>query len=213
MALSDDGTPSPARKPEYELANGHVTPLSLLERARANDAEAWRTLLRLYRPLVCYWCRRGGVADADIEDLTQDVFTAVALGLAKFRRDRPGDTFRGWVCGIARNQTLMHFRRTANKAQGEGGSHAWEQLQKVVGPADLHDAEERAEIRQVYRRALELVRGDFEERTWHAFWLTVIEGRAPATLTEELGLSLAGVRQAKARVLRRLRQELGDVLE
>jgi RNA polymerase sigma-70 factor (ECF subfamily) len=141
------------------------------------------------------------------------VFTAAALGLDRFRRDRPGDTFRGWLCGIARNQILMYFRRNAGKARGQGGSDAWEQLQQVLDPLPASVAEEDTEIKQVYRRALEMVRGDFEERTWQAFWLTVVEGRAPTTLTDELGLSLASIRQAKARVLRRLRQELGDLLD
>ena len=35
----------------------------------------------------------------------------------------------------------------------------------------------------------------------------------PTTLAEELGTTPAAVRQAKSRVLRRLKQEMGDVLE
>ena len=35
--------------------SGQKTPLSLLERARTNDADAWRRLVELYRPLVLFW--------------------------------------------------------------------------------------------------------------------------------------------------------------
>jgi RNA polymerase sigma-70 factor (ECF subfamily) len=194
------------------MATDIPTSLSLLERARAADAEAWSRLFHLYRPLVCHWCRRGGVAGADLEDLVQEVFSAAALGLTRFRHDRPGDTFRGWLYGITRNQVLMYFRRNAGKVRGQGGSEAREQLLQVHDPTPPGDADEAAELKHVYRRALELIRGDFEERTWQAFWLTVIDGRSPAALTDELGLSLESIRQAKSRVLRRLRQELGDVL-
>src|SRR6516225_5701342 len=95
------------------------TPLSLLERLRANDPQAWRRLLDLYQPLVRFWCARGGLGHEDVEDVTQEVFAAVARGLPGFRRDRPGDTFRGWLRGITRNQLLLFHRRTQGKAQAE----------------------------------------------------------------------------------------------
>jgi hypothetical protein len=47
--------------------SGQPTPLSLLERLRADDAAAWQRLMDLYRPLVLFWCTRGGVSAADSE--------------------------------------------------------------------------------------------------------------------------------------------------
>jgi RNA polymerase sigma-70 factor (ECF subfamily) len=70
-----------------------------------------------------------------------------------------------------------------------------------------------AEVSQLYRQAVEQVRGEFEERTWHMFWRTVIEGRSTAAVAEELSTTPAAVRQAKSRVLRRLKQEMGELLE
>jgi len=40
-----------------------------------------------------------------------------------------------------------------------------------------------------------------------------VDNRAQADVAAEMGVSSAAVRQAKSRVLRRLREELGDVLE
>jgi RNA polymerase sigma-70 factor (ECF subfamily) len=56
--------------------------------------------------------------------------------------------------------------------------------------------------------ALEQVRCQFETQTWNAFWQTAVEGRSPPDLTAELGMSPAAIRQAKSRVLRRLKQEM-----
>jgi RNA polymerase sigma-70 factor (ECF subfamily) len=64
----------------------------------------------------------------------------------------------------------------------------------------------------LYRRALELVRAEFEPRTWELFWLTAVEGRPPVDVAAERGLTPAAVRQAKSRVLRRLREEVGDLI-
>ena len=191
---------------------GQLTSLSLLARARANDQDAWARLTSLYRPLVAFWCRRAHCPAEEVDDVTQEVFAAAAAGLAAFRRDRPGDSFRGWLRGITRNQVLLYFRRNQGRPQPVGGSVALGQVQNLpdllVEPAD-----EQAEVGLVYRRAVEQVRGEFEQRTWDLFWRTVIEGLSPAAVAEEMHTTPAAVRQAKSRVLRRLKQEMGEVLE
>jgi RNA polymerase sigma-70 factor (ECF subfamily) len=47
---------------------------------------------------------------ADAADLGREVFLAVAKGIASFRRDKPGDSFRGWLFGITRNKVVDHWR-------------------------------------------------------------------------------------------------------
>jgi RNA polymerase sigma-70 factor, ECF subfamily len=190
-----------------------ATPLSLLERARARNPDAWGRLVELYRPLVLYWCGRAGLRGPDAEDVAQEVFAGAAAGLADFQRDRPGDTFRGWLRGITRNQVLLHFRRARGKPQAAGGSDAWNYLQGVADPLADPAGDEAGEMSHLYRRAVEQVRDEFQAATWEAFWRTVIEGRSPAALADELGMTEAAIRQAKSRVLRRLKQELGELLE
>jgi RNA polymerase sigma-70 factor (ECF subfamily) len=195
-----------------ETLRGELTSLSLLERARANDPGAWRRLATLYRPLVLFWCRRANCPPAEAEDVAQDVFAGVAAGLVGFRRDRPGDSFRGWLRGITRNQVLLYFRRNHGRPRPVGGSDALEQVQGL--PELLAEpADEEAEVSLVYRRAVQQVRGEFEPRTWDIFWRTVIEGLSPTAVAEEMHTTPAAVRQAKSRVLRRLKQEMGELLE
>ena len=195
-----------------EKQPGQPTPLSLLERARANDQQAWSRLAALYRPLVLFWCRQAHCPAGEVEDIAQEVFAGVAAGLGTFHHDRAGDTFRGWLRGITRKQVLLYFRRNQGRPQAEGGSDAMGRLQDVADPLAGSAEDETQEVSQLYRRALEQVRGEFEERTWQMFWRTVIEGRSPAALAEELGVTPAAVRQAKSRVMRRLKQEMGELL-
>ena len=77
----------------------------------------------------------------------------------------------------------------------------------------FENEDESAEISSLWRRAMERVRAEFEPRTWLAFWMTVVEGRAPASLTAELEMAVAAIRQAKSRILRRLKLEVGDVAD
>ena len=64
----------------------------------------------------------------------------------------------------------------------------------------------------LFARALDLIRGEFEERTWAAFRLTAVEGRAARDVAADLAMTPGAVRVAKSRVLRRLREELGDLM-
>lgn len=143
------------------------------------------------------------------------MFRAVAAGLAGFRRDRPEDTFRGWLHGITRNKLLGHRERAGRQPRAAGGTEAHLDLHGLADPlaAPADDPDTPAESDALYRRALELVQGEFEAKTWQAFWATAVDHRAPADVAAELGVSSAAVRQAKSRVLRRLREELGEVLE
>ena len=187
------------------------TSLSLLQRARANDGDAWSRVVSLYGPLVRRWCRRAGLAAEDAEDVWLEVFASAAAHLGGFRRDRPGDTFRGWLRVITRNAVLAHRRRNGGRPQAEGGSDALGRLQGLADPLAGSREEEESEAGLLYRRAVEQVRGDFAERTWRAFWLTAVEDRAAGEVALELGMSPGAVRVAKSRVLRRLREELGEI--
>jgi RNA polymerase sigma-70 factor (ECF subfamily) len=197
----DADRPDPAR----------ATSLTLLQRAIGRDPDAWQRLVHLYRPLVVAWCLRAGVRFDDTDDVAQEVFRVVAGRLADFRRDRPGDTFRGWLRAITRNLSIAHYRRGLNRPAGAGGTEARLLLAEV--PADdTATPDPPEELSNLYRRALELVRAEFEDRTWQMFWQVVVEEKSPADTATQMGVSTAAVRQAKSRVLRRLKEEVGDVL-
>jgi RNA polymerase sigma-70 factor (ECF subfamily) len=186
------------------------TSRTLLERVRERDEEAWRRLMRLYAPLVERWCGHCGVRGQDADDVCQEVFQAVAAGLDNFRREQKGDTFRGWLRVITRNKLIDHARRRDRQPEAQGGTDAQRQLQQVA-EAELPD-DSPDDLGGLYRRALELVRGEFEERTWLAFWRAAVEGQPPDLIAADLGVTPAAVRKAKSRVLLRLRQEVGDLI-
>lgn len=190
----------------------HGTSLTLIERVRANEDGAWSRLIDLYTPMIRHWCRRIGLQDVDVDDVVQDVCQAALAGFADFRRDRPGDTFRGWLRVITRNALSLHHRRNRRVPKADGGSEAFSRLQGIADAAiELPDDDPPGVTRELYRRALDLVRGEFEERTWQMFWLTVVEDRPPADVAARYGVTPAAVRKAKSRVLHRLRTEIGDL--
>ena len=191
-----------------------ATSLTLLQRAQARQPAAWERLVDLYAPLVLHWCRRARLNEQDAADVFQEVFRSVAEHLAEFRRDRPGDSFRGWLRTIARNKALDHFRRQQRQPAASGGSDAQKLLLELP---DLNteepDATENGLLTRQLHQALELIRPEVEEQTWRAFWLVQMDNREPREVAVVLNMTPAAVRKARYRILDRLRQELGDLLD
>ena len=202
--------------PSSDEAFGGVRPdtsMTLLSRARANDSGAWARLVGLYAPLVAHWCRASGLSPADQDDAIQEVFLAASSGLARFRHDQPGDTFRGWLRGITRNILLAHFRRRAQEPAAEGGTDSQRMIQNLAEPElQLPDDDPPEQSQAIYHRALQMVRDEFEDRTWQMFWQVAVEDQAVGDVAGRFGVSNAAVRKAKSRVLFRLKQEVGDIL-
>jgi RNA polymerase sigma-70 factor (ECF subfamily) len=191
-----------------------ATSLSLLVRLKAKDAAAWDRLVLLYAPLVYYWCRKLDLPDQDAADVFQDVFQAVAANIGSFRKERPGDTFRGWLRIITQNKVYDHFRRTGREPRAAGGTEA--NLRMAQLPAFEHHETDVGEVhahQQLIHRALELIRVEFTTRTWQAFWRIVVDGERTQDVAQELSMQPGAVRVAKSRVLRRLRQELGELID
>jgi RNA polymerase sigma-70 factor (ECF subfamily) len=53
---------------------------------------------------------------------------------------------------------------------------------------------------------------DFDQKTWQAFRRMAVDGHLSAEIAADLGMTKDAVRQAKCRVLRRLRDELDGML-
>jgi len=149
-----------------------------------------------------------------VADISQEVFSDVAKGITRFRRDESNDSFRGWMWTITRNKINDYYRRLNRNAQPVGGTDAQVALQQM--PEQLDDENDQDPLtasESPVHRALELIRIEFEDRTWQAFWAVTVDGRAPADVAVDLGMKRMAVYKAKSRVLAKLREELEGLVE
>jgi len=193
---------------------------TLLDQLRAGGPDAWQRLVRLYGPVIYRWCRRSNLTAEDAADVVQDVLSAVMVHLPDFRRDRPQDSFSGWLATITRNKVRELFRRRHGKAEARGGSTAQRQMAEIAQPSEpeLKSSEESIQpdaqsAACLSRRVLEMIRAEFEVRTWEAFWRVSVGGQLPAHVAADLNMSVAAVYKAKSRVLGRFRQALAELPE
>lgn len=192
------------------MSNSSVTRLSLLARIRQDDSSAWKELVALYSPLVDFWCRRIGICENDLHDLRQEVFFAVSRSIHRFQPSGNSGSFRAWLWSLSRHKMIDWIRSERNSPRAEGGSTALQMVHHLPEHLDDQDHSERLQFNDLIHRALEQTRSEFEKKSWQAFWRTTIDGLSVAQVAEELSITPATVRQHRSRILRRLRQQLGE---
>jgi RNA polymerase sigma factor (sigma-70 family) len=187
---------------------------SLLLRLRdSGDQRAWVEFTEIYGPLVRRLARRKGLQEADVADLEQEVFRAVASAIDRWDPDPARGLFRGWLFRIARNILVDFFSRRRRHPPGTGDTAMNQRLEEMAAPTDedssLVDEEYK---RELFAWATEQVRGEFSQQTWRAFWLTGVEGREAKQAAETLGMTAGAVYRCKSRVMARLREAVQRVV-
>ena len=183
-----------------------TTRLSLLRRVRDHDDhQAWTEFVTLYRPVVYRFARRRGLQEADAQDLAQSVLTAVAQQVGQWQPDSSRAKFRTWLARIAQNQVITMYRRRRDDV-ARGGTSVIAQLSQQPEQTDDADLLQAQYRRETFRHAARLVRPEFEETTWQAFWMTAVEERSAADTAQSLGRSIGSIYTARSRIIRRLQQ-------
>jgi RNA polymerase sigma-70 factor, ECF subfamily len=190
------------------------TSASLLDRLReAPDDAAWGRLVDLYTPLIRGWLLRQGMPRQDCDDVVQDVLQVVVRKVSQFQRQRAG-SFRAWLRGITVN-CLRDFRRSRRgHPMAIGNRDFAAMLEQLEDPqSGLSRQWDEEHDRHITNRLLELIRPSFEPTTWRAFERLAVDGASAPHVAAELGITTNAAFIAKSRVLRRLRQEAGDLVD
>jgi RNA polymerase sigma-70 factor (ECF subfamily) len=168
----------------------------------------------LYQPLIFGWLIRQGVRPQEAEDLTQDVLAKLVKQLGRFEHSgRPG-AFRSWlrVITVNRARELARAGRVRPAAVGGDNSLAWiEQLEDPTGALSRLWDEEHDQ--HVLRWLLALMEAEFTPVQVQAFRRLTFEGASAREMAAERGITVAAVYGAKARVVKRLRQEAEGLID
>jgi RNA polymerase sigma-70 factor, ECF subfamily len=186
--------------------------LNRLKRAQPGAVE-WRRFQDMYLPLVRSWLFRvPGIGD-EADDLAQEVMVVLMRELANFVRIRDG-SFRAWLRQITVNR-IRAFSKTRRRQPLVGlGRESDQLLDQLEDPAsDLAQQWDRDHDKHVFQKLQASVQPDFEPKTWEAFVLFALEERPAAEVSDKLGISEGAVIQAKFRILKRLREEAGELLD
>ena len=174
----------------------------LAERCLAGDERAWAALVRRHERLVYAVARSYRLADADLADVFQEVFTALARGLPRLRDAR---TLVRWLSSTTERIALATAqRRRREAALTEGGE---EPLRDVPadGPAvgaDLELLEQQALVRMAL--------GALAPRCQRLLTALYFEDPSPSygELSSRLGVPIGSLGPTRARCLDKLKEAL-----
>jgi RNA polymerase sigma-70 factor (ECF subfamily) len=186
--------------------------LDRLKRA-SPDAAEWRRLRDIYLPLIRSWLARVPGLGDEADDLSQEVLVVLFRELPAFERRRDG-AFRAWLRKVTVHKAWTYSKARRRWPLAGLGQEADRLLEQLDDPSsELARQWDREHDEHLFRKLLALVEPDFEARTWQAFTCFALDGEPAARVAQELGLSEGAVMQAKSRVLKRLREEAGDLME
>ena len=187
--------------------------MSLIRRVQAEDAEAWQWLVQVYSPLIYRWIRGAGLPVHDAADVVQNIFVSLMRKMDRFSADHPNASFRGWLWTVTRNAVHEYRRREMHQPVAAGGSKAQQFLQQQQQPnEDMSDEipDQAAANLVLLHRSLTLIQTRVDATTWQAFSRSAMGGEPAADIAADLGMTPHTVRQAKYRILCRLRELMAD---
>jgi RNA polymerase sigma-70 factor (ECF subfamily) len=198
-----------------------ITSTSLILRIQARDQIAWDRFARVYTPYVYSLCRANGLQQPDAEDVTQNVLRSIVSGIGSYQRT---GSFRGWISQITRNRIVDHHRIEQRIPTAEGGTDFQVRVSEIPDERTLLSSPSVPAGDPLLMQALNLIREEFEPTTWTAFWRMVVEGHSAGEIAEDLGWingvdaqsrakGTKRVRQAKFRVMKRMKEEFGEILD
>jgi RNA polymerase sigma-70 factor (ECF subfamily) len=181
---------------------------SLLRRLQdAADQDAWREFERRYGPKIHGWCRRWGLQEADVEDVSQQVLLKLIEKMRDFVYD-PARSFRAWLKTLAQRTWSDFVRRRPAPAEGGGTDEVAALLGRVESRQDLAGRLEGQFDLDLLEEACCRVRRRVAERTWGAWQGLAVEGLPVAEVAGRTGLKVEQVYVARRRVQKLLRAEV-----
>jgi serine/threonine-protein kinase len=200
---------------ESRRSSAAETSLSLLARLRGPaNAPDWQRLVDLYTPLMRHWLRRANLQPSDIDDVVQDVLGVVVRKVSGFQHSgRPG-SFRAWLRAITVNRLRDYWRARQGLAATSGHGGFGEMLDELADPhSGLSRVWNQEHDQFVLKRLMELIEPEFKPATWQAFRRHVLDGQPADVVAQELRVTPNVVFIAKSRVIQRLREEAGELLD
>lgn len=111
----------------------------MVARARKGDEDAFVHLAGIYRPQVWKTASRFARSQAELEDLTQDLFVKIWKGLSSYRSDAP---FEHWLMTVTVRGCYDFLRKNRKRRETE----------QLVDPQESREAEDRQPDRERKQR-------------------------------------------------------------
>jgi RNA polymerase sigma factor (sigma-70 family) len=190
------------------MASSLLSDAELVAACLTGDMSSWDTLILRYSGFVYALILRTGLANADADDVFQNVCVRLYQNLDQLRHT---DRLTNWLAVTIRHEIwTVHRRHRPTSVLSELSEHIWEtdDIQKIAGeaPPDPEEALLALETQHLVRQCLDHLPEDCRKL------LTLLYCEDPpcsyADVTQRLGMPPGSIGPKRARCLRRLEKLL-----
>lgn len=181
-----------------------------------DDSVAWNEFVALYGPMIINFCRKRGVAEHDIEDIAQEVLSALSQAIRDFEYDPQKGTFRSWMYRFVRNRLSRHWRwQQRHPDRGSGRTTVQRMVENQESDDEITQEQEwESEYRRrMFAWAAERVREEVKPQTWQAFEQVAIQNLDVETVASNLSIKPGAVYVAKSRIIAKMKEAIQSVTE
>ena len=180
-----------------------ATRRSLVERLTDwQDQRKWQEFFETYWRLIYGVARKGGLTDAEAQDVVQETVLTVAKNITKYERE--AGSFKGWLLHITRWRIADQFRKRApaekQRHAPDDSRRATATIDRVPDGFDLDAAWEEEWQRNVLAAALERVKHKVDAKHYQIFDCVVMKQWPVSKVAAELRVSVAQVYLVRHRI-------------
>ena len=180
-----------------------ATRRSLVERLTDwQDQRKWQEFFETYWQLIYGVARKGGLTDAEAQDVVQETVLTVAKNITKYERE--AGSFKGWLLHITRWRIADQFRKRApaekQRHTPDDSRRGTATIDRVPDGFDLDAAWEEEWQRNVLAAALERVKRKVDAKHYQIFDCVVMKQWPVSKVAAELRVSVAQVYLVRHRI-------------
>ena len=191
------------------------TSTTLIIQIKNNESAAWERFMKLYEPLIRYWCRKQGgiLTRSDRQDITQKVFIKVSKAITGFDEKKEDRSLRAWLRTITDNTIIdtlkkINQQKNVNRLMSDTG-HFKEPYNLPATSTEL--SEDPNEKIILLRQVLKLVKPKIKPEHWDILNLYINMDKTSYEVADMMNMKPDTVRKIKNRLLNHLRDIYNDL--
>jgi len=187
------------------------TRATLLDRMKdLDDQTSWQQFFDIYWKLIYGIARKGGLSDAEAQDVVQETMIAVAKHMPGFVYNPALGTFKAWLLTLTRWRIVDQFRKRGRLMPDNADTSARTDLMERIPDErslDWNAIWETEWEKTLLDAAMTRVRKDLDPQKFQIFDFYVNREWPPEKVAQSFNVSLNQVYLVKNRVTELLREE------
>jgi len=191
------------------------TRATLIQRLKNwQDESSWQVFFDTYWKLIYGVAIKGGLTQAEAQDVVQETMISVAKHMPTFQYDPAIGSFKTWLLNMTRWRITDQLRKrgpfATNPASAEDTTTGTQTVEKVIDPAsrDLEAIWDAEWEKNLLEAALAKVKRRLDPQKYQIFDLYVNKEWPPEKVAATFGISVDQVYLAKHRTTEMIKEEI-----